>query len=279
MALSAKELQAFAFILGIMMAVVFFFRILSPRVVQCFAPDMSGEKQGKCQVYLTELIFSSLAMVFVIGGGGWNPVWTFDFTNESGLFSDSISRGNLAAAWTCAAMYVVELSGEPHMRLSLLAHHFAFISRVLGAVLEISVMPTIYNKGGARMVSCWLWLPTTEQNVFAAMLAYRFRPDLHPKLLSLSAVLYVATRIFGIAVSLVAFGFWISLGIEALAEEPGNELVFVLCVCIQLLGFGVMIWAQWSSATAQWGLAKRQAAKFAQSIKDCEGESSGSDTQ
>eukprot|EP00931_Biecheleriopsis_adriatica_P086126 TRINITY_DN60849_c0_g1_i1.p1 TRINITY_DN60849_c0_g1~~TRINITY_DN60849_c0_g1_i1.p1 ORF type:complete len:283 (-),score=45.50 TRINITY_DN60849_c0_g1_i1:167-1015(-) len=256
------ELLAFAFMLGMMMAIVLFFRLIAPRLMSWFAPQLDAEKRGKCSVYMTELIFSSVALLFVVGCGGWNPAWVFDFASEEGSIAYSLTLGNLAAAWTCAAMYVVELSGEPHMRISLLAHHFAFCSRVLAAVLEISIMPELYAKAGARMVSCWLWLPTTEQNVFLIMLLYRIYPNLPAKHLKLSSLLYMATRLFGIVLSLCAFVFYIFAGLGVLEERPGYEVIFVLCVLVQTLGFAVMIWAQYSSARSQWGLAQKQCSKL-----------------
>jgi len=262
-----EELDAFAFMLGIMMAVVLCFRILAPKLVDRLAPHLDAEKRGKCSVYITELIFSSAALLFVVIPGGWDPVWLSDVENKASRPLYVISLGELAAAWTCAAMYVVELSGEPHMRVSLLAHHFAFCSRVLAAVVELRLMPELYSQAGARMVACWLWLPTTEQNVFASMLAYRINPKLSPVVMKLSALLYMATRIFGIIVSLVAFGFYITTGLLVLEKRPGKEVIFAACVGVQTIGFIVMIWAQHNSAKSQWGLAQKQHSKLKEAVE------------
>lgn len=256
------ELAAFAFMLATMMAVVLCFRILAPRLTDRLAPGLEVEKKGKCSVYITELIFSTAAVILVVAAGGWDPAWLLDFENKTGRSLNAISLGELAAAWICAAMYVVELSGEPHMRMSLLSHHFAFCSRVLAAVVELRLMPELYEQAGARMVACWLWLPTTEQNVFAVMLAYRIYPKLPSVLMRQSALLYMATRCFGIVIALVAFAFYITAGLRVLEKQPGKEVVFAFCVIIQAIGFAVMIWAQYSSAKSQWGLAQRQRQKL-----------------
>merc|ERR1712107_398521 len=121
--------------------------------------------------------------------------------------------------------------------------------------------PDWYGVAGARMVACWLWLPMTEQNVFITMLAYRINPKLPAKLMMLSSILYVATRVFGIVMSLIAFGVYISCGLQNMHLHPEHGAVFALCVCIQICGFGVMIWAQYNSAKSQWGLAGRQQSK------------------
>lgn len=268
------ELKAFAFMLVTMMAIVFCFRILAPRLMTRLAPHLDAEKKGKCSVYITELIFTTAALLLIVLTGAWNPAWLLDFQNKSGSSLNKISLGELGAAWICATMYVVELSGEPHMRMSLLAHHFAFCSRVLGAVVELWLMPDVYAQAGARMVACWLWLPNTEQNVFAVMLAYRINPKVHPMLMKLSALLYMATRMFGIVISLVAFVWYLITGLQVLKTYPGKETLFAVFVLIQSMGFAVMIWAQYSSAKSQWGLAKKQSEKFPRHVEQVNSEDS-----
>mmetsp|Transcript_3273 Transcript_3273/g.6297 ORF Transcript_3273/g.6297 Transcript_3273/m.6297 type:complete len:326 (+) Transcript_3273:13-990(+) len=255
------ELLHVAFMIVTLMAIVILFRLLSPWFMRRCAPQVSADKHGKCQVYITELFFTTLALSYVIYGGGWSPTWVFDFSDSQPTFPHKITSSSLAAAWTCAAMYMVELSGEPHMRPSLLAHHFAFCTRVVAALLEMSFTPELYVITGARMLATWLWLPLTEQNVFVVMLAYRIWPNLHPMWLKSSAILYVATRVFGILISLGSFAFYIKVGFSVV-DATSEKTVFAFCICTQLAGFGVMAWAQWSSAKSQWGLAVKQASKL-----------------
>jgi len=257
--ISEAQLKAVAFMLGTMALIVLSFRIIAPKVFAVFAPQVSPSKIGKCSVYLVELVFTTLALGILVAAGAWDPKWLLGFVDSPTLgVPNSVTLGELAAAWICASMYAVELAGEPHMRPSLLLHHFGFMARVFCALLEIAFMPEVFASAGARMVALWLWPALTEQNVFLAMLVYRLKPDIHPIVLKASAIFYIVTRVIGAALAWFAFCAYAFCVISHIVHN-GNALLAGSCLTVQLASLCVMMWAQWSSCASQLGLARKQA--------------------
>ena len=220
--------------------------------------------RAKCGNYMLEIVATTLALAWSADAGLFKLLFfpqQVDPPSEEQTLQ--FARGFNGLVSIAISMYVVELASDAHMRVSLVLHHITAISLTLWGA---AVVYDVQDMGVLRAFFAVSLHMTTEQNVFASMLAYRLNSTTWPNALFASAVFYVVTRV---GVTALCFWTWSDSISVIWSGDPHSFFSFAFFVFYPFGNF-ILNATQVQTVGALFGIARSARKKAHDAHKVCE---------
>eukprot|EP01084_Bolivina_argentea_P134551 237317_1 len=162
------------------------------------------DRQEKCIIYITEIIFTSFTLFLFCYRNSISVVWD---PKSFEIMTPSETKQHFALLYfgglLITYVYILEMTTEGNkMRWPLKMHHITYLILLTLFIFSMNERSDVMI---IRFAAIFILYAVTETNVFLQLLLYRLKPDKYLIFHNLSTVLYIVTRLLIITALIVAY--------------------------------------------------------------------------